>query len=138
MENKQSYLDDMKNNLNNVKTLYELLKNRFELSKSEMVVKTAWERNEIKIILIKTKTEMEVLAKVIKEKEKYLHNYIMQYEKDLQEMKLNFDSLYKKANEKKLSNSVLKQVIDNINNESLNTDEEYKVAVYRKIKKSLN
>jgi len=133
-----SYLDEMTKTLNDHKIMYQLLNKRIELSEKEIEGLSEYQKNEVRISVIRTKTELNVLGKVIKEKENYFKNYFEQYTKDLEDMNNNYDAIFKLANTKKSSNLALKNLLDNANWQLINSKDEFKVAMYNKIKKILN
>ena len=132
------YLDEIKSTLNTTKMMKELLEKRIELGLVEMKDKSEWEQNEMKINLIRTRGEIDVLVKIIAEKEEYFSKYVEQYEKDAVDMRANFETVYKKAMSLKETNKLLKHAIDNANWTIVNSREEYKVGYYKRLKKILS
>tara|TARA_R110000868_G_scaffold46244_5_gene152935 strand:- start:107 stop:544 length:438 start_codon:yes stop_codon:yes gene_type:complete len=132
------YIDDLQASLDVTRMMQECLEKRIELGMNHMKDVSEYEQNEIKILLIRTRGEIDTLKKVISEKEDYFKKYIEEYEKDVEEMNKNYDSVIQTAHAKKEGNKLLKHTMEDAKWDVINSTEQYKVAIYKRIKKILS
>ena len=92
-----------------------------------------YEINEARILCIKTKGELDVLKRVIHEKQTYFDNFVQQHEKDWEEVQKRWDITIKIA--KTSINPGVKKLMDNIRWDVIEADEEVKIGVYKALKK---
>jgi hypothetical protein len=140
MENnsQRPYIDDLQASLDVTRMMQELLEKRIELGMSHMNTLSDYEKNEVKILLIRTRGEIDSLKKIISEKEEYFTKYVAEYEKDVAEMNANYDSTLQLAYAKKETNKVLKHTLEDAKWDLINSKEQYKVSIYKRLKKLLS
>ncbi|MES2287592.1 MAG: hypothetical protein V4547_17995 [Bacteroidota bacterium] len=86
-----------------------------------------------RILLIKTNGEIDVLKRVIAEKESYYKNYMTQFEKNIIEVDNNFDKIFKLAKESK--NPPVQKLMSTIHWTKVDTDDDAKIEAFRLLKK---
>ena len=93
-----------------------------------------YELNEFRITIMKTKNEIDVLNKVITEKENYFKNYAAEYEKDLDETNKNYDSLIQKAKALQNTRIDIGQALNTVKWDLQKESEEARVFFYKRLK----
>jgi len=96
--------------------------------------RTPWEQNEDKILRLKTIQEMDVLKKILFQKNQYFENYSRQFELDLTAAKKNFKEVVSKAWIKAEKNEVLMNLMKRANFKEADTNDEVLVIMYNKLK----
>ncbi len=96
-----------------------------------------YDKNEAKIKIIETKSEIEALKRVIREKEAYFMKFMAQYIEDLDEVDSNFDSVVSQAKKQAETDVVLSDLLAKIHWEGLEQNNEAKIYFYKQIKKRL-
>jgi hypothetical protein len=96
--------------------------------------RTPWEQNEDKILRLKTIQEMDVLKKILFQKNQYFENYSRQFELDLTAAKKNFKEVVRKAWIKAEKNEVLMNLMKRANFKEADTNDEVLVIMYNKLK----
>lgn len=135
------YLNDLKTTIQEQIELLNHLKKRIKINESKKANSylTEEELNEICILTIKTKSEVETLTNIINEKESYFEKYAKNFEKDLNETNSNWDNTIGKAKQQALKNANLKPYLDAIERlGDVNTDLDKKVFIFKRIKPLLN
>lgn len=82
---------------------------------------------------IKTEGEIDVLKRVIAEKENYFKQYMAQFEKDIKEVELRYDKLLAVA--KRSQNEKVVKLLSTVVWERIEGDDEAKIALYKQLKK---
>ena len=132
MDKKNKYIDTINESLDLSKEILSLLEARIELIKEEIATKSEYEQNEYKIVIYKTNQEIEVLKKIIREKEAYLKKYVENFEKDWKEVESNFVLLLAKA--RNSNKEQVKALLSKTNFDVADSDCEAKVFLYKKLK----
>jgi hypothetical protein len=107
---------------------------RLKLIELEKDSKTLREQNEDKILKIKTIQEIDVLEKILFQKNQYFENYSRQFELDLTAAKKNFKEVVRKAWIKAEKNEVLMNLMKRANFKEADTNDEVLVIMYNKLK----
>jgi hypothetical protein len=128
------YLKQLKNTLVTQKTLKECLEKRLYLIHLDYANKSEYEKNEIEITKIKTQGEIDVLKRVINEKENYFIKFMQGFVKDLEEMDANYDTVLKKATDKSHKDIGLNNILKSVNWAMVNESLEVKVHLYKRLK----
>ena len=146
-KHKSTYLDTLQASLDTDKELLKCLIQRKQIlqekdyTKIEPSNSNLFEYNEDKILLIDTEARITTLAKVIKEKEVYFKKFAEQFDKDVEEMNLKYDSTLQKAKEVQHKNNAVNWLMTNAKFENLESDAEgaieAKVGFYKKLKDAL-
>jgi hypothetical protein len=132
MDKKNKYIDTINESLDLSKEILSLLEARIELIKEEISTKSGYEQNEYKIVIYKTNQEIEVLKKIIREKEAYLKKYVENFEKDWKEVESNFVLLLARA--RNSNKEQVKALLSKTNFDVVDSDCEAKVFLYKKLK----
>jgi hypothetical protein len=142
-KHKSTYLDTLQKSLDTDKELLKCLIQRKHLEKHHPSnnPNLEFERNEHKIFLIDNEARIVTLAKVIKEKEVYFKKFAEQFDKDVEEVNLKYDSTLQKAKEVQHKNNAVNWLMTNAKFENINSDAEgaieAKVGFYKKLKEAL-
>lgn len=96
-----------------------------------------YELNEKRILLIETKSRIETLRSVIKEKQTHFKKYSEKFDKDLTEMRAKYDVVLQKAKEVQHKNKQANWLLTNANKELLDSSVEQKVFFYLKLKEAV-
>jgi hypothetical protein len=129
----KTYLEELMVTLEPQKELASLLKLKIELLKDEVCNNDLNYVNN-KIDLIKTKSELFTLEKVIKEKEEYFKKYAAQFELDYKEANRNYKQVLEKVKIKAKTDNVVKSLLDKVNFQAIDSNKEVKVAFYKRFK----
>jgi len=92
------------------------------------------EKNEDRILRIKTIQEMDVLKKILHQKNEYFKHYAAQFELDLKEAKKNFKKTVEKCWEVAKTNDALMKLMKAANYKEAERDDEVLVIMYNKFK----
>ena len=92
------------------------------------------EKNEDRIFRIKTIQEMDVLKKILHQKNEYFKNYARQFEQDLKEAKKNFKETVKKCWVVAEKNEALMKLMNAANFKEAERNDEVLVIMYNKFK----
>ena len=139
MATKTPYIEELKATLNATKSIKDMLEKRIELGMNKINdLQDEYEQNELKILLVKTRHEIETLQRILHEKETYFEKFYKQHEEDAKEMNKNWSSVMAQAVAMKNTNEVMKFLIEKTKWDLVESNEEYKIAVYKRIKKTLN
>lgn len=137
MENKRTFIDDLRDKMLPMKELLSLLEQQVKFIDADLLSKTRSDRdkNSDKILKIKTLQEIQTLRNILREKEEYYSKYAKQFEIDLADANKNWDDVIKKAWLVAKKNNVLMQLMKNANFDEAKTNDESKVIMYTKLKK---
>lgn len=92
------------------------------------------EKNEDRILRIKTIQEMDVLKKILHQKNEYFKNYARQFELDLKDAKKNFKETVKKCWVVAEKNEALMKLMNAANFKEAERNDEVLVIMYNKFK----
>jgi hypothetical protein len=92
------------------------------------------EKNEDRILRIKTIQEMDVLKKILHQKNEYFKHYAAQFELDLKEAKKHFKKTVEKCWEVAKTNDALMKLMKAANYKEAERDDEVLVIMYNKFK----
>jgi hypothetical protein len=92
------------------------------------------EKNEDQILRIKTIQEMDVLKKILHQKNEYFKHYAAQFEQDLKEAKKNFKETVKKCWIIAEKNEALMKLMKAANFKEADKNDEVLVIMYNKFK----
>lgn len=92
------------------------------------------EKNEERILRIKTIQEIDVLKKILHQKNEYFKNYARQFEQDLKEAKKNFKETVKKCWVVAEKNEALMKLMKAANFKEADKNDEVLVIMYNKFK----
>jgi hypothetical protein len=97
MKTETPYMIKLQETMQPMRDLLSYYKARLKFINDEMNSKTLREQNEDQILKIKTIQEIDVLEKILFQKNQYFENYSRQFELDLASAKKNFKEVVKKA-----------------------------------------
>ena len=117
-----------------LRDLLSYYKERLIFIEQEKDSKTLREQNEDKILKIKTIQEIDVLEKILFQKNQYFENYARQFELDLKDARKNFKEVVRKAWIKAEKNEVLMNLMKRANFKEADTNDEVLVIMYNKLK----
>jgi hypothetical protein len=92
------------------------------------------EKNEDRILRIKTIQEMDVLKKILHQKNEYFKHYAAQFELDLKEAKKNFKKTVEKCWDVAKTNDALMKLMNAANFKEADRNDEVLVIMYNKFK----
>lgn len=131
-----SYLQELKDSLLESNLLLSLYKDKLNFLEDYNIKENkTLEVVNSKIEYLKTKKEIEVLEKIIKDKTDYFTAYSKTFEIDYSEMIKNFDTVLSKAKGKQKSSDLIDNLLKSVNWEALKNSKEGKVMLYNKLKK---
>lgn len=135
MEQK-SYLKTLQETMQPMKDMLSYYELRLKLidDASKDSTRTAWEFNEDRILRLKTIQEMDVLKKILHQKNEYFKNYARQFEQDLKEAKKNFKETVKKCWVAADKNEALMKLMKAANFKEAEKNDEVLVIMYNKFK----
>jgi len=135
METKQkTYLQVLQDTMQPMKDLLSYYEMRLKYIDQEYDQKSTREQNEDQILRIKTIQEMDVLKKILHQKNEYFKNYAAQFEKDLKEAKKNFKETVKKCWIVAEKNEALMRLMKAANFKEADRNDEVLVIMYNKFK----
>jgi len=135
METKQkTYLQLLKYTMQPMKDMLSYYENRLKFIDKEYDLKTPREKNEDQILRIKTIQEMDVLNKILHQKNEYFKHYAAQFEQDLKEAKKNFKKTVEKCWEVAKTNDALMKLMKAANLKEAEKNDEVLVIMYNKFK----
>jgi hypothetical protein len=116
------------------KTLLECLEKRMTLIHIDYATKNEYEKNEIEITKIKTKTEIDAVKGVIKKREEYFDSFMKQFVLDAEEMEKNYDSILDriKTNQNKITGA--KDLLYAVNWKAVEENIEVKINLFKRLK----
>jgi hypothetical protein len=128
------YLKVLQDTLKAHKTLLECLEKRMTLIHIDYATKNEYEKNEIEITKIKTKTEIDAVKGVIKKREEYFDIFMKQFVLDAEDMEKNYDSILEKvkSNQNKITGA--KDLLYAVNWKAVEENIEVKIALYKRLK----
>jgi multidrug resistance efflux pump len=138
------YIEKLKATLNTHRELLKCLEYRVEYNENEynsddnIVRLSPNDKNEIRISIIKTNSEIATLKGIINEKEKYFDNYAKFFENDLNETNANWDRVLELAKKQVGKKPELQQLISSLENIDVENDADAKVFVYKRFKGLIN
>lgn len=135
MEQK-SYLQTLQETMQPMKDMLSYYELRMKLIDEALQDKsrTTWEHNEDRILRIKTIQEMDVLKKILHQKNEYFKNFARQFEQDLKEAKKNFKETVKKCWVVAEKNEALMKLMKAANFKEAERNDEVLVIMYNKFK----
>jgi hypothetical protein len=136
METKQkTYLQVLQDTMQPMKDMLSYYEKRMkfidEALKSDLSER---EKNEDQILRIKTIQEMDVLKKILHQKNEYFKHYAAQFEQDLKEAKKNFKETVKKCWIVAEKNEALMKLMKAANFKEADKNDEVLVIMYNKFK----
>jgi ribosomal protein L16 Arg81 hydroxylase len=135
METKQkTYLQVLQDTMRPMKDMLSYYEKRLKYIDEEFDSKSAREQNEDQILRIKTIQEMDVLKKILHQKNEYFKHYAAQFELDLKEAKKNFKKTVEKCWEVAKTNDALMKLMKAANFKEAEKNDEVLVIMYNKFK----
>lgn len=134
MKTETPYMKKLQETMQPMRDLLRHYRERLKLIELEKDSKTLREQNEDKILKIKTIQEIDVLEKILFQKNQYFENYSRQFELDLTAAKKNFKEVVSKAWIKAEKNEVLMNLMKRANFKEADTNDEVLVIMYNKLK----
>ncbi len=128
------YMKKLQETMQPMKDLLSYYKERLRFIEEEKDLKNLREQNEDKILKIKTIQEIDVLEKILFQKNQYFENYSRQFELDLKDAKKNFKTVVSKAWVKAGKNEVLMNLMKRANFKEAENNDEVLVIMYNKLK----
>lgn len=132
------YLQRVKDSIDQYKELVDYLNVRQELINTDNSKLTEYEKNDRKIIGLKTNMELAKTHKTIIEKEQYLEQYTTHITKNMTEMDKCWDWLMAEAQKLRKKNKSFEEEFDSIDRSEFDTNYEFKLAHYLFVKKAIN
>jgi hypothetical protein len=117
-----------------MKDMLSYYEKRLKYIDEEFDSKSAREQNEDQILRIKTIQEMDVLKKILHQKNEYFKHYAAQFELDLKEAKKNFKKTVEKCWEVAKTNDALMKLMKAANFKEAERNDEVLVIMYNKFK----
>ena len=135
METKQkTYLQVLQDTMQPMKDMLSYYEKRLKYIDEEFDSKSVREQNEDQILRIKTIQEMDVLKKILHQKNEYFKHYAAQFELDLKEAKKNFKKTVEKCWEVAKTNDALMKLMKAANFKEAERNDEVLVIMYNKFK----
>lgn len=134
MKTETSYMDKLQETMQPMKNLLKFYENRLKFIEEAKATSTPREINEDEILKIKTIQEIDVLKKILHQKQAYFENYSRQFNADLKEAKKNFKTVVEKAWETAKNNDVLMDLMKRANFKEADKNDEVLVIMYNKLK----
>jgi hypothetical protein len=135
METKQkTYLETLQDTMQPMKDMLSYYEKRLKFIDDEFDSKSTREQNEDQILRIKTIQEMDVLKKILHQKNEYFKHYAAQFEQDLKEAKKNFKKTVEKCWEVAKTNDALMKLMKAANLKEADNNDEVLVIMYNKFK----
>jgi hypothetical protein len=134
MKTQTPYIMKLQETMQPMKDLLSYYKERLKFIEDEKSSKPLREQNEDNILKIKTIQEIDVLEKILFQKNQYFENYSRQFELDLASANKNFKEVVKKAWVKAETNEVLMNLMKLANFKEAETNDEVLVIMYNKLK----
>lgn len=134
MKTETPYMKKLQETMQPMKDLLSSYKERLKFIEEEKDSKPLREQNEDNILKIKTIQEMDVLEKILFQKNQYFENYSRKFELDLKDAKKNFNEVVKKAWVKAEKNEVLMNLMKRANFKEAGTNDEVLVIMHNKLK----
>ena len=135
METKQkTYLETLQDTMQPMKDMLSYYEKRLKFIDDEFDFQSTREQNEDQILRIKTIQEMDVLKKILHQKNEYFKRYAAQFEQDLKEAKKNFKKTVEKCWEVAKTNDALMKLMKAANFKEAEKNDEVLVIMYNKFK----
>jgi len=135
METKQkTYLEVLQETMQPMKDMLSYYEKRLKYIDQDFDSKSIREQNEDQILRIKTIQEMDVLKKILHQKNEYFKHYAAQFEQDLKEAKKNFKKTVEKCWEVAKNNDALLKLMNAANFKEAEKNDEVLVIMYNKFK----
>ena len=135
MEVKQkTYLQVLQDTMQPMKDMLSYYEKRLKYIDEEFDSKSIRQQNEDQILRIKTIQEMDVLKKILHQKNEYFKHYAAQFELDLKEAKKNFKKTVEKCWEIAKTNDALMKLMKAANFKEAARNDEVLVIMYNKFK----
>jgi hypothetical protein len=134
MKTETPYMKKLQETMQPMRDLLRHYRERLKLIELEKDSKTLREQNEDKILKIKTIQEIDVLEKILFQKNQYFENYSRQFELDLKDARKNFKEVVRKAWINAEKNEVLMNLMKRANFKEADTNDEVLVIMYNKLK----
>jgi hypothetical protein len=134
MKTETPYMKKLQETMQPMRDLLSYYKERLKFIEAQKYDITPYYQNEFKIIKIKTIQEIDVLEKILFQKNQYFENYSRQFELDLASAKKHFKEVVKKAWIKAEKNEVLMNLMKRANFKEADTNDEVLVIMYNKLK----
>ena len=128
------YLEKTKQSILSTELMIELLEKRIKLASENVLIETEYNANELRILILKTESEIITLKKVLNEKKKYFDRYSNQLKCDYEVVEEKYDSLMKKAELMKERNDAIKSFLLAIDKNAIEENPQAKVYAYKKLK----
>jgi len=130
------YLDTLKGNLENQINLLAHLEKRIEYLEAEIenCPSEHYHINEARINIIKTKSEIDTLKSIVKEKSDYYEKFAANFEYEYAEMEGKYAKIMENAYLRAAKLPKLKLFLNNANKKQIETDKEAKLYFYKKVK----
>jgi hypothetical protein len=117
-----------------MKDMLSYYEKRLKYIDEEYDSKSLREQNEDKILHIKTLQEIDVLKKILHQKNEYFRNYAAQFEQDLKEARKNFKDTVKRCWVVAEKNEALMKLMKAANFKEAEKNNEALVIMYNKFK----
>lgn len=132
----KSYLQILQDTMQPMKDMLSYYELRIKFIDKALASKDLSERekNEERILRIKTIQEIDVLKKILFQKNEYFKNYARQFEQDLKEAKKNFKETVKKCWVVAENNEALMKLMKAANFKEAESNDEVLVIMYNKFK----
>lgn len=132
----KTYLEILQETMQPMKDMLSYYETRMKLidEKLEDKTRSKWDQNEDRILRLKTIQEMDVLQKILNQKNEYFKNFARQFEMDLKEAKKNFKKTVEKCWEVAKTNDALMKLMKSANFKEAEKNNEVLVIMYNKFK----
>lgn len=131
------YRKELDKTLLEYKNMITALRLRLDLMDEENSDKSEYQKNEARILRVKTEAEIRTLERIVLDKERYFVDFMKQFEVDAKDCNDNWDVVFNQAKLLENRNSIIKKLLDNINWDVMEKEPEVKIAVFKSIKKQL-
>lgn len=137
--NSSSYIKDLEDSLASQNKMLELLNNRLVLIDNKLNSDSDdFEKNEMQILALKTHSEIYTLKKVIAEKKAYFEKYAAEFDVKRHECEMHYENTLDQAKKAQHKNPELKKFLENVDYSIIDSQIEYKVNFYERLKGFLN
>ena len=129
------YMQTLQGTLEVHKKLLSCLEKRIAIIGQNASSLTEYDLNENEITKIKTIGEIDILKRIIREKEQYFIKFMHQFVAEVEDLEKNYDSVLRKAKTSK--NDAIRHILYSAKWDTIESNIEVKLALYKRLKKML-
>ena len=136
-----SYLNDLQESIKKQKDFLELLQKRQDLITENInqgFYKMTIDLVNAKILFLESENKINMLKKIIKEKEDYFKKFAEEFDKNWANMQKDYTQVIATAKLNARHNPQIAKIVSAINWEGVEQNKQAKLEVYQRLKKMLN